>query len=54
LVYEIEVNPKVFYLAAVNNQSGELSFKAIVQNRKVDWTLLNKVSKQSNLPFDEL
>jgi len=54
LVYEIEINPKVFYLAPVNCLSGELSFKSVVQNKKVDQTHLNKVLKLSTLPFDEL
>jgi hypothetical protein len=54
LVYEIEVNPKIFYLAPVNSLSGELSFRALVQNRKVDQTHLSKVMKLSTLPFEEL
>lgn len=30
LVFEIEVNPKIFYLAPVNSLSGELSFRSLV------------------------
>lgn len=36
LIYEVEVNPRVFYLAPVNNLTGELSYKRLVQSRRVD------------------
>jgi len=36
LTYEVEVNPRVFYLTPVNNLTGELSYKRLVQSRRVD------------------
>jgi len=45
LTFEIEINPKIIYLAPVNPQTGELSYKKLVQNRKVDQVYLNRVLK---------
>ena len=53
LVYELEVNPSMLYLALVTDK-GEKSFHKAVSNGDVDFNYLKKVVKTDDLPFEEL
>lgn len=53
IAFELEISPKVIYLAGVD-QSGELLHAKLVQQNKVDFQLLKRVLKLDTLPFEEL
>ena len=52
-VYELEIYPKVFYLALVTPK-GEKPHQKAVSNGQIDFNYLRKTAKMDHLPFEEL
>ena len=52
-IYELEVHPKLFYLALVT-EKGDKPHKQAVVNGRVDFNYLRRVVKTDSLPFKEM
>ena len=52
-IYELEIYPKVFYLAQVTPKGEKPHQKAVI-NGVIDFNYLRKVAKVDHLPFEEL
>ena len=52
-IYELEVNPNVFYLGLVSDK-GERPHRSAVVNGRVDFNYLKRVVKTDTLPFKEM